>query len=655
MTTSLMLADRTTGFKMRRATLLNGSFATDLDPLAEQRIAELDKLLGKHLFKPPSMDDEEPEAEVAEAREAVAGNGRGVAMPAHVREARALLSRPFLPWRPAAEIIKKPGWPSNSMVDALADAEDDEAALSLSDHIDLMPELADLKYDFAARVEQGLLGLDANARAVLQGRSNIVDFLVARAYHIGGLRDPKALYNYIVGNREGVRAVVNYVAVSAARTLIAKQKLKVPNFHEDGSAFTLRVKAKAISLSDAGFDKAVKAIADDLMYNADANKLLEKSKIGNIPDPIKPTLIQLIKGFQIPLTAENIDIFLPSLIAQAYEDESAETLDEAVDTEEDRGYQVQFRDAADPEIDINREAVHFAAQLFHAMVIGEELGVFDAFQYLLHSRMIVGGGMEVRDKRLRADLRLYTLSNQFRDLGRPGRPQEERTRPSERKMFARMVFAQGDGQLMEGMPENTEFRQLWEVLMLESAHYLERAQESFNPGSFVSKQNVMQAVEDLQYNISTHCVGWPQVMAPAIDAELNFVLARFIQNEKIAQQVLPAGGSWKRIIDKLNAERPKKRPIPAAALLYAKATQGMQILEAVADYTPAEFEDDRAFSGFISLVDAYITTESKLQSRGRPAYRPAVRDEDDETEEPGRLTEPGDEAAPAANDDEWDF
>lgn len=652
MTTSLMLADRTTGFKMRRATLLNGSFATDLDPLAEQRIAELDELLGKHLFSPLSLDDGEVEAAAEEA----AANGRGEMQAQHVREARMLLARPFLPWRPAAEIIKKPGWPSNSLVDTLADADDDEAALSLSDHIDLVPELADLKYDFAARVEQGLLGLDANSRAVLQGRFNIIDFLVARAYHLGGLRDPKALYNYIVGNREGVRAVVGYVAVSAARTLIAKQKLRVPNYHEDGSAFTLRLKAKAISLSDAGFEKAVTAIANDLMYNADATKLLEKSKLGPIPDLIKPTLIQLIKGFKIPLTADNIDVFLPSLITQAYDNEAEESLDEPLDGEaEDRGYQVQFRDAADPEIDINREAVHYAAQLFHAMVIGEELGVFDAFQYLLHSRMIVGGGMEVRDKRLRADLRLYTLSNQFRDLGRPGRPQEERTRPSERKMFARMVFAQGDGQLMEGMPENTEFRQLWEVLMLESARYLERAQESFNPGSFVSKQNVMQAVEDLQYNLSTHCVGWPQVMAPAIDAELNFVLARFIQNEKISQQVLPAGGSWKRVVDKLNAERPKKRGIPAAALLYAKATQGMQILEAVADYSPAEFEDDRAFSGFISLVDAYITTESKLQSRGGSAYRAAAPDEGEADDEPARPYAGGDDSAPAANDDEWDF
>lgn len=654
MTNSLMLVDRPSRFQMRRASLVKSSFATNVDPLVEQRIAELDALLGKHLLTPLDADQVDAAADEADdAGQLIDGSRRIPA--AHEREARVLLARPLLPWRPAAEIIKKPGWPSKSMVDALSDADDDDNALSLSDHIDLVPDLADLKYDIVARIEHGLLGLDANARAVLQGRSNIIDMLVARAYHVGGLRDAKALFNYIIGNREGVRSVVSYVAVSAARTHIAKKKLKVPNFHEDGGAFSQRIKSKQISFADAGFEKSVEAIANDMMFNADANKLLEKSKIENIPDAIRPSLIQQIKAFKIPLTADNIDLFLPSFIAQAYEGEFVEDMEDPVDEEEDRSFRVQFRDNQDAEVDIDREAVRYAAQLFHAMVLGEELGVFDAFQYLLHSRMIVGGGMEVRDKRLRADLRLYTLSNQFRDLGQPGRPEEERTRASERKMFARMVFAQGDGQLLEGMQENSEFRQLWEVLMIESARYLERAQETYNPGSFVSKQNVMQAVEDLQYNLSTHCVGWPQVMAPAIDAELNFVLSRFIENEKIAQQVLPAGGSWKRVIDKLNAERPKKRPVPAATLLYAKASQGLQILEAVADYTPAEFEDDLSFSGFISLVDAYITTESKLQGRG---YTPAKGAPDDQDEEEMASADDAgrDETiAPAANDDAWDF
>lgn len=665
MTTSFMLADRDTAFRMRRPTLSNGSFVSDIDRDVDARLDELETLLGKHILSaaPPAeieaeaAGDAEGEGEGADAGEGAAGDEliwRPLPSP-HERDAVALLMRPLAPWRPTAEILKR-GWPSKSLGDTLSKAKDDPHRLSLADHIDLTPGLAELKYDMKARLENGWYGLDANARAVLQDRPNIQDYIVARAYHIGRLRDPKAFFNYLTGNRAGVKSVVEYAVISAARTLVERERLKVPNYHEDNETFAKKLKVRAIPLSQASFAKAVRAVVNDVMYNADASKLLDEAKIGEIPEEIRPRLIAYIKSSKIPLTKDNINLFLPSFVTRAYEYEPDDAAD--VDTEEtpeaeDRSYKVQFRDTPDAEIDIDRVAVWYAAQLFHGMVLGEELGVFDALQYMLHSKMLIGGGMQVRDKPLRDDLRLYTLSNEFRDLGQPGHPTEERTRASERKMWAREVFAQGEGQLIEGMQENSEFRQLWQVLMLESARYLERAQESFNPGSFVSKQNVMQAVEDLQYNLSTYCVGWPQVMAPAIDAELNFVLTRFIENPKIASQVLPAGGSWKRVIDKLNAERPKKAPIPAAALLYAKATQGQAILENVAEYTPAAFENEREFSGFIGLVDAYITTESKLQRRAGPPRRgETAKEEEDEPAYPP----PDEEREPAeAGADEWDF
>jgi hypothetical protein len=510
-----------------------------------------------------------------------------------------------------------------------------------------------------ARLEKGRYALDANARAVLEDRPNIQDYLIARSYFIGGRRDPTAMYNYLIGHRDGIRSIADYAAISAARTIIDRKHLKVPTYRSDKGAFVRAIKQQPMALSAAGFSKALDALSDNLMFNADASKVLEAATIADIPEDLKPKLIQLIRTSSFPITEMNVDQFLPSLITRASDFEVDDSGGE--DDDSDTGsYLVQFKDRpGSGNVDVDRDAVRYAAQLFHGMVVGEELGVFDAFQYLLHSRMLVGGGMQVRDKSLREDLRLYTLSNEYRDLGRPGRPTEERTRASERKMFARQVFAQGDGELLDGMDENTEFRQLWQVLMLESARYLERAQEAYNPESFVSKQNVMQAIEDLQYNLSTHCVGWPQVMAPAIDAELNYVLTRFINNEKIAQQVLPAGGSWKRVIDKLNAERPKKRPIPAAALLYAKAWQGMEILNSIAEYTPAAYENDKEFSEFIGLVDAYITTESKLQRRPSPERPPTERDEEPsgDGEAVPRDVKPRAERepAPANANDEWDF
>jgi hypothetical protein len=137
------------------------------------------------------------------------------------------------------------------------------------------------------------------------------------------------------------------------------------------------------------------------------------------------------------------------------------------------------------------------------------------------------------------------------------------------------------------------------------------------------------------------------------DAELNFVLSRILEHPEIAGQVLPTGGSWKRVVDKLNAERPTETPIPAAALLYSKAKLGEGIIVGIAEYTPAAFEDDRVFSAFVGQVDAYITAESKLQKK-KPAAR-AVEEEEEPDEPDHDLEEDGGDGAAASGQDDWDF
>ncbi len=40
----------------------------------------------------------------------------------------------------------------------------------------------------------------------------------------------------------------------------------------------------------------------------------------------------------------------------------------------------------------------------------------------------------------------------------------------------------------------------------------------------------MQAVEDLQYDLSAHCIGMATVATPMIYAELNFIIRRFLMH-----------------------------------------------------------------------------------------------------------------------------
>src|SRR4029450_1466968 len=109
----------------------------------------------------------------------------------------------------------------------------------------------------------------------------------------------------------------------------------------------------------------------------------------------------------------------------------------------------------------------------HSMVLGEELDVFGAMNYLTQRRLVMGGGVRFKDARLRRDLQDYVFDNEFEDTLTHERM--NRTRPAERQMFYRQVFDYGDAASPEDMTVNSEFDQLWKGLMVESARDLERA------------------------------------------------------------------------------------------------------------------------------------------------------------------------------------
>jgi hypothetical protein len=299
------------------------------------------------------------------------------------------------------------------------------------------------------------------------------------------------------------------------------------------------------------------------------------------------------------------------------------------------------------------------------MVLGEELDVFNIVNFFTH-KYLVRGSMEILDGRLRDDLQLYVFSNKFTD--RQTKRIEDRTRPGERHMFYRQVFNQGQGRITEDVIVNAEFPRLWKVLILESANYIERSQSSFNPGA-IPKGKVMQSVEDLQYNLSTHCTGMANVITPLINAELDFVIRRIFMHPEVLRQIVPQGGTWWRVVEKLYMELKHSRP--KSTVIYSKAKLGNKIIRAIAEYNPATFEDETEFSSFISDVDAFITTQSILQEALTDSLKKDEEDEEEETAAsngyhtngngypktmPALATEPaGDRSAKAAAGDEWDL
>jgi hypothetical protein len=326
--------------------------------------------------------------------------------------------------------------------------------------------------------------------------------------------------------------------------------------------------------------------------------------------------------------------------------------DASTSSPSDKDFDVEFIVDDSSQIIVSKAAVKCAAQLFYSMVLGDELNVFGAVEYFT-KRYLLRGGVEVTDPRLRDDLQEYVFSNRFTDLTTG--EVLDRTRPAERQVFYRQVFS-APGPEMADSFVNDDFPRHWKILMLESAEYLERAQDSPNPDSYVSRQKVAQAVEDLQYNLSTHCTGMANVITPLIYAEANFVIKKIFQHPDVVKQVAPIGGTWWRVVERLLSEMSGSRP--RATVLYNKAKYGYDIIRSIAEYNPATFENDADFSAFISSVDAFITTQSILQHALEDALK---GEEGDEEARNGRaMPAPVGVAAPPGSNghgpsDDWDF
>jgi len=665
-----LMVDDSPSFRIRRSTTSPNGFVSDVDPGVKAHLVELNGLLKKRVL--PSADPRAAAVGAAAAGGAIAiaapgrgkargrGKGKVDAQAAVVKMLRLNLAAKKTP-KPSGA---KSSWQAKSLADFLFTTKENPKGrlCNLSEHIDQTATLSQLKYNFLDEIKEKWATVDYNARTVLEDYPYITDYLIAYAYYIKNVRDVAALKHFIVDNPSGTQCIADYAAISATRELIDREQLKVADYNDDDGTFVENLNDPPILLSVGSFGKAVRAKIQEFVFDTDEELIIDQAKLGTLPPGIKPILVKYIQQSPIPINKDNARLYLPHIVMQIMrmKGPTAAAIDPAP---ADDDFRVQFQDDSSVAVEINKSAVRCAAQLYHTMVLGDELDVFGAVNYLTNRRLFRNGGIRIESRQLRNDIQSYVLSNEFIDLKNGQR--NERTRPAERQMFHRLVFDQGDAKVPDDLYTNEEFKQLWKVLMLESARYLERAQASVNPESFVSRQNVMQAVEDLQYNLSSRCTGMATMMGPIADAELNFVLERILKHPEIIQQIVPEGGTWKQAIDKLNAEQ-RKRP-GTAATLYNKARLGQGIIDAIADYTAEAFEDDGIFGDFISKVDAFIITQSILQ---RPKF-PMLKEEHEEAEHDGDAETsdmpphmapymapnmgPVEAANGAQHPDEWDF
>jgi hypothetical protein len=620
------------------------------DALVQVELEELDTLLSKRVFAEPERDNGVNAVNAAKAAKAAHAPAAGLTLDEVLRSSLS------------AKHVKEPRaiWPEGSLGDLLSKRESRDDLLMLSEVLDRSPELSQLKYSVQSNLTAYASTLDADTNIVLNYGA-LRNYLIAVATVRMGLTEVNGIRNFLQSHGLGVHSVATYAVLSAARGYIHSEHLNVQDFNLDSSSISKDLIAASLPLSASAFSSALKQVINNNLFNhKDEIELDQAAKELHLQLPVsmKPLLVKAIKASPIPVTKDNIKFLLPLLISQVRGPIELPAATPADETDSDRDFEVSYLEDTDTQLQVSASAVKCAAQLYYSMILGDELDVFEVVDWFTH-KYLVRGNIEIQDSRLRDDLQMYVFSNRFPD-DKTGKLLD-RTRPAERQMFYRQVFNYGNAQVTDDVVVNDEFTRLWKVLMLESARYLERAQTSPNPESYVSPQNVMQAVEDLQYNLSTHCTGMASVITPLIYSELNFIIKRIFMHEEVLRQVVPAAGAtWWRVVETLYLGVRNARP--KSTVLYNKAKQGHAIIKSIAEYSPASFANDTTFSDFISQVDAFITTQSILQEQltddlkrsgdGADAY---------EGDEPGastpaaRLEPSGGPSSNGSSASEWDF
>jgi hypothetical protein len=559
------------GFRIRRAQATVTGFQPSVDEQATTVLQELDGLLKKRIF------------------------------PINLENVQALLDRDLTPRRAAKDDDKK--WRDGSLADKLREATEGNNKHLLGEVIDAEEDLAALRYGFDETLRDSWSELDFNTKAVL-GKS-VRDLLVVRAYTSFKITAQPSLMNFVLNHPSGVSAVVSYAAVSAAREYVELHQLRVKDIGKDDSDAVKAITDAKLSLSSESLEDAAIDAVTAYTVSTQFDEIIAAAQV-KVPIELKPRLIQYLEASEVKITVDNAPFMVPMFLAKA-----ATTTVTTSGAPADDPFAVRFFVEDTTALQVSTAAVNCAAQLYYVMVLGEELGVFDAVRYFTH-RYLFRDGFAVEDPRLRRDLENYVFSEQF--PGKDRQTGDERmmrcTRAGERRSFYRQVFDQGREPVPGGGIPNTDFGRLWKILMLESARYLEKAQVSPHPINFVSRQNVMQAVEDLQYNLSTTCVGMATVMTPLMYSELDFVIDRIFDHEEVRKHLVPSGGSWWKVVERLLADQGTRARV---SVLNNKARIGYTLIREIASYVPSRFEQDDPFSKFISNVDAFITTQSILQ------------------------------------------
>jgi hypothetical protein len=501
-----------------------------------------------------------------------------------------------------AKKIKTPGHPEGFLAAIIG--KKDNQKLSISDCIDKVNELSNLKHSFLQYVNKHWNSLAENQKAVLNNNEykNISDYLLAYGYWVKGITEVNAMFNFVKTHRFGAPAIVRYTTLTSARAIIQKASVEIGDIDNDNNPLLEKLVNAQVSFNDETFapevEKSFKNFIDSGSELKLINDALNVLKIDDLPASYFPLIIRYMRSSKVEIDKDNITYFLPIFINKIKGDLYQDLDDSEVEVAaSDTDFDIDFIEDDKTTVKTNVSNVKCAAQLFSAAIMDMELDIFNLTNFLTNSYLI-RNRIDLEDPRLRKSLETFVFSNKFIE-SKTGQIMD-RTREGERQHFYRQVFNIGNGPVPQGVIVNHKFPKLWKQLIPAVKDYLENAASSLSENTFVSKGGVMQVVSGLHNNLSAYCTSMSKIISPIINGEWNFIITKILGHPEIIKQVSPAVGSWKGVVETLFAEM--KHSYTDASLVYDKVKLSNAILRKVAEYQPRTFEDDDKFMDFCSMV-----------------------------------------------------
>ncbi len=257
---------------------------------------------------------------------------------------------------------------------------------------------------------------------------------------------------------------------------------------------------------------------------------------------------------------------------------------------------------------IDAENIKAASVLFYIYMLGDRMGIFRVADSVLLSWT-------------KADISFP--QGEFSDkLYRYFKKKEDRTSEEERGLFYNQVLSIGNTDVLDGMTTNSNFISLWDRLMEETASFIDLRSSADSVDS-ISRIPIYRAMQDIQYNLSTHCSGLAKTMTREMYAHLQSAIEILRAPEVTAQL---SGRSNEKSIWKVieSVSKAQYNTIPNVNSLKTAAVEGHKILRYISGFDEASITDGE-FNALLDSCQSFIIAQSQIGEGDEMASGP--RDE----------------------------